>query len=628
MNLRTTILGVLFASVVVYALASSVVYPRWIKPLVTIKDRIADKEERYNELKKVGEKVEAAKRKYRAHAARVGSLDIVKVETELRDRLNQLIEKHKLQDASTTPSRPKRDQKTALTYLTITIKGKGTLQSAVEFMRDVAELPQLARVTNAAIYPASRSKKDRGPAQMNVRVPIEILIPPQHTMLDKKLEDEDLKQPETFVRHAERDYSPLWNGTPFTPEPDYKALKVDAGKDVNHRKPQNRKTSLTARATGGDGQFTCKWEPVDGIEDPSNCRTKLDVSEAYDRTYVVTVADGQGKTATDTLRVVVKEPPPPRDSGKKPKVVERPVKEVDPRWKHRKNMQLVMVLGTRSGADRAWEVMIDNKKAHQAEYYKIGQDFDGGKLVALYPTGALVHRKDGYFIYPIGSYLDEDFSIVSTGADRYPDLKAAAQRLQVADDKKAAEESARKAAEEAERKAAADAAAKNAAESEQTATPVKPGATKTATDGKQPGRSIDPANVPKTGKPGPEAGKPGARTTKPTTRKTTRGNVKRPGTQQRPGVRAKPGTSTSKPPQAKPAATTGKSPGTPVTGKKQQVGKKPKFKPRNLGSKPGEKPEPAGDEKSGSDAGKEGTDKTNEKEKSDDKKEEKGADEG
>ena len=103
-------------------------------------------------------------------------------------------------------------------------------------------------------------------------------------------------------------------------------------------------------------------------------------------------------------------------------------------------MQLVMVLGTRSGADRAWEVMIDNKKEHQAEYYKIGQDFDGGKLVALYPTGALVHRKDGYFIYPIGSYLDEDFSIVSTGADRYPDLKAAAQRLQAVEDEKAAED--------------------------------------------------------------------------------------------------------------------------------------------------------------------------------------------
>jgi hypothetical protein len=75
-----------------------------------------------------------------------------------------------------------------------------------------------------------------------------------------------------------------------------------------------------------------------------------------------------------------------------------------------------------------------------------------------------------------------------------------------------------------------------------------------------------------------------------------------------------------------PSDTAGEKRGTPITGRKQPGGKRPNFKPRNIGPKPGKKPEPAGDEKSGSDGGKEGDDKTHEKEKGNDKDKGKDAD--
>lgn len=613
MDLRAKILSAVFALAVMYVLVTSVVYPRWIEPLVSIDERIAEKQERYDELKAVEDDVARATKKYVALVARVGSFEIERVETELRDRLNKLIEKHGLQDASTAPSRPKRDQKTDVTYLTITVKGTGTLQAAVEFLRDVAELPHLARVTSPAIYPASRSRKDRGPTKMNIRVPVEILIPPPHRKVGV-IKQEDLVQPELFVRHQGREYSSLWDGTPFTHEPDYKPLKVDAGKDVNLPRPKTRKISLNARTTGGDGLYTCKWEPKEGLTDANACRSKIDVSQPCDRTYVVIVADGQGKTATDTLRVVVREPP------QEPEVVDtkppRPVKVVDPRWKYRKNMQLVMVLGTRSGRDQISEAMINNKKAHQDEYYARGQEFDGGELVSLHPTGVLVRRKDGFFIYPIGGWLDEDISVVDPAADAYPQLKEAALRIRKVEDEKATQEAARKTAAEAEQKAAEAARQKTAAEATSDKTgqvgkknaPGKPGTTKPS-GGKQQDQTAGDANVPKAGKPPIGTQRPGSN--RPAVRKTPRSGVGQGG-----------GKQTPRPGQVKPSSTTMTKPETPTKRGAQRAGKRPKFKPRSLGPKPGQESETEEDKQSGSESGKEDKEKDNDKEKDKDKENE------
>ncbi len=623
MHRLKTILLVAFGTLLVLLVVDSVVYPQWIEPLIKIDDRIAEKSVQYDELKAVEDQVQRAVKQYKQLVSRVGSLSIGEVETDLRERLNRLIEKHGLQDASTTPSRPKRDAKTDLTYLTITVKGQGTLQAAVEFLRDVTELPQLARVTNPAIYPASQSRKDRGPTQMNIRVPIEILIPPAHKKV--KIKKEEVVQPESFVRHRERDYSPLWTGAPFTPEPDYKPLKADAGKDVNLRRPQSRKTSLNARVTGGDGQYTCKWEPSDGLEDPSDCKTNLDVSEPCDRTYVVTVTDGRGITATDTLRVVVKEERKPTVP-----VIVDDFKEVAPpvrRDKDGRYKQLVMVLETRGGADHVSEVMIENNKSRQTEYYSPGAEFDGGELVELRPTGALVRRKDGYFIYPIGGYLVEDINVEDSVADDFPSLKAAAQRIQEVEQKAAAEAAQKAAAEAAKHKTATETTPTKTGEADQKDAPPKPDATPMPAAGNQEGPTIGDKTVPETGKPVTSAEEPESKSNRPAVRKTTRSGTKQSGTH-RPGVRRPGRTQVPRTGQAKPADTTEEKPGQPTQNKGRQPGKRRTFKPRVMDSKAGQESKPAGDQQGGSKTGKEEDEKAKKKDEDKDKNKDKDQDQG
>ncbi|MGD2107802.1 MAG: hypothetical protein PVI86_00290 [Phycisphaerae bacterium] len=637
-RLKPILAGALGVLVLLF-IVDSVVYPQWIKPLLTIDDRIAEKNERYEELKAVETEVKQWAKKYQALAGRAGSFDLGKVETDLRDRLNKLIEKHKLVDASTVPSRPKRDQKTDLTFLTVTVKGQGTLQAAIEFLRDASELPQLARVTNPAIYPASRSRKERGPAKMNIRVPIEILIPPQHEKVGK-IKPQDLDQPESFVRHEERDYSSLWAGTPFTPEPDYDPLKVDAGRDIKLRSPQRRKSNLRARVTGGDKQYTCKWEPADGLEKADDCRTELDVSEPYDRTYVVTATDGQGWTATDSLRVKVEPkrvvPPPPGPDREDPSPPTPPKPQP---WKYAKNMQLVMVLGTRSGSERIWEAMIDNRRTHQTEYYTKGQEFDGGELLAMHPTGVLARRSDDFFIYPIGHWLNEAVNVVNNAADEYPELKAVAHKIKDEEEKKAAEEAAREAA-EAERKAAE--AAQKSDKTKAPSTPARtgqgaprnPGSAEAPSSAKQPDTTVRDPKSPVPGRPG--TARTGAPSGRPGVRNTPQAPAESPDAK-RDGPTKRTGKFTPQPGTKKPAITRTHRPGRtdrkvkkPNTRRAPGSSRRGKFQPRNLGKTP--KPEPDPGRKPGASAEGEGVkevkdeataDKKDEGKKEDGKKEEK-----
>jgi hypothetical protein len=503
------------------------------------------------------------------------------VRTAVRDQLNALIEKHGLQDTSTVPTRPKRDRKTDLTTLTITVKGRGTLESVVGFMRDVAELPHLARMASPKIRPESKSRNARGPTMMDITVPVEVLIPPQHAKVGK-LKDEDLVQPGKVVRHRGRDYSSLWAGTPFTPEPDYGPLKVDAGKDIRKPRPANRKETLHAKPSGGDRQYTCKWEPKDGLEDPDNCRTNLDISEAFDRTYVVTVTDGRGMTATDTLRVMVSEPPVARNTEPPKKDTGPPPPPPVSRWRDNRFMQLVMVLRTRSDAGVLSEAMVENARSHQTEYYRKGDDFDGGKLVALHPTGALVHRRDGYYIYPIGSVLDEDFNVVSTAADDYPVLKAAAHRMQEAEQKAAEEEAAREAAaREAAAKAAREAAQAKTGQAAGSSRPGSPSVVNASPDARPEGTTAGGNQATGLDKPDTSGTQPPAEATKAPRRRVNPPEAKPRGAH-RPGSRRQrvtlPGRSRPAAGGTKPAA----------QGKNPRRGRPAGFKPRIAGRKPGQ----------------------------------------
>ncbi len=419
MSRSTKILIAAFGALVLYGVISGVVYPEWIQPLLTIDQRIAKSQKEYDELKALGERVERTSKEYETMLSRVGSFDVGKIETAVRVRLNELIEAHQLQSAKVSPSRPKTDRKTGLTTMQITVNAMGTLRAVTEFLKAMAELPQLARVGNVAIYPARRSRKSQERNRMNMRIPIEILVLPQQQVVGRFKEDE-LIQPKRFVRHEDRDYSLIWENKQFT---ERIPLKVNAGRDVNVK--QGQQARLRAKPTGGEPPFIYSWDPEEGLSNADIANPTIDTSSPSSRTYGLTVVDIYGDTATDTIKVVIRESRrAPARAPEPPKIV-----KVDNRWPNRKYMQLRMTLLHDTDTQRVRELMVFDNRSKQAQYYAVGDEFDGGELVFVHPRGGIVRRKHGYYLYPIGTWLDQDIDAGSSSAGDCPELKGIADRL-------------------------------------------------------------------------------------------------------------------------------------------------------------------------------------------------------
>jgi len=420
MDRRTKILSAVFGAVLLYALLSSLVYPLWIKPLLNIDERIAERQEQFDELKAIEDEVDRAKKDYKALAARVGSFDVTMVETELRARLNELIAKHQLQDMSISPSRPTEDRKTGVTQMQLTVTAVGKLKSVLGFLEDLAELPQLVRVGNAAMYPASGTRKGQSRDRMYLRLPLEVMMVPEQRIVGR-LDESELVRPDPFPpRHQGRDYSLIWDRKPFMePIP----LEADAGRDISRRVGQAAR--LMGDASGGDGEYTCEWYPPGHVADPKSCITDIDTSEPFSDEIFLTVTDGSGEKATGSVQVVVTEGrrPEPPAGDRQP-----PPRAADKRWADRKYMQLCMMLAQRVGEDHSRELMVFNNRSKQNEYYKAGDEFNGGELVFVHPRGGVVRRDGEYFLYPIGTWLDQEVGASDAAAGDYPDLKSVADR--------------------------------------------------------------------------------------------------------------------------------------------------------------------------------------------------------
>jgi len=487
---RSKTLMLVFAVVLGGGLVTSVIYPRWIKPLVTIKDAIVRLEERRDALADDQRKVDAEVRAFRGFVNRVGALDIRRVENEIRARLNDMLAEHKLERTSVTPNTPRTAKKTGTQEMTVTVKAEGTLESTIKLMRDLAELPHLVRVLNTTIQPVSGGRrKSRGKKKeerVSLTVPLQIMALPQQKLAGR-IEKASIKQPDVFVRHENRDYSGFWKRTLFTPYIVYPPLKVTL-KEANIRVQETKRCNLEAVATGGDGDYEFVWAPSSGIDKPTVRRVRVDTKSTGQRSYTVTVTDGQGERATATAHVEIQAKPKPRAVATRRK--EPPPPPPPPtgpqRWKNGRDMKLCMALLNRSGSERHSEVMVHNKKSGETTYYAVGDDFDAGTLVYVHPTGALVRRavdkQDQYFVYPIGAVLTED--LASEAAGDYPKLQASADWFVQRDD-------ARRAAEaEAEPKAAQGAS--------------------DATGTKNPAKAAPPAgNAPQPGSK-PKPGKPAA----------------------------------------------------------------------------------------------------------------------
>jgi len=428
MDRRTKILTALFSVLIGYAVVSGVVYPKWIKPQITIDERIAEREKELHKLEAAEKAAEAAKQDYRAFVERIGSFDVTRVENELRARLNKMIERHGLQNSNVTSGRESRDPKTDVKTLFVTVTATSTLEGAVKFLKDLSELPQLVRITSPKLDPASSSRKDaREPEKdrVNLTVPIEVMVLPPERMVGS-IPTDTMVQPITVVRHSGRDYSRIWDRKPFQDYVKLLPLRAIVRKEVSVQLGQP--AVLQASATGGDGNYTYKWSPSEGLLNDSVANPTADGTSPGSRNYSVTITDGRGSSVSESVTVTVREPvvvaPPPQ-------VVPPPVVPTGPppaaAWADGRFMQLCMASGTRTGDAWDRELVVYNNKTKSSDYYKIGAAFDGGTLLFVHHRGAVGRRNEDYFVYPIGATLDQ--ALREQDAAEFPELQQAVLKI-------------------------------------------------------------------------------------------------------------------------------------------------------------------------------------------------------
>lgn len=496
MDRRTKIMTAAFGLLVVYGLVDQVVYPVWIEPALTIDDRIAERREQLDELERIDQRVQLAKRQYFELASRLGSMDVGRIETDLRDRINQLIERHNLTDMQVSRTKPTRVGKNDLRRMRVVVKADASLESAMGFLRDVAELPHVIRVENVKMIPARSRKKGGDQHRVSLTIPIEVRILPQQK-IPGKFDDSMFTQKESHVRHADRSYAPIWEGKPFWEYVPPIPLRVQAGRPLQVK--VGKRATLSASANGGDKNYSYLWSPATRLKTPNQSKTDVDTSDEFTETYTVTVTDGTGKAVTASVRVTVAAtkvavkrttgplgvqigPPVTVDVGLRAsltatisggqapyKIVWSPsdrlrsatqsktdvdtnkpfvqtyevfvtdakgdkasasvrVEAKRARWKNAKYLQLRMALMRSKGEMSLHELMVYNNKKKREEYYALGDEFDGGELVFVHPTGGLVRRRNEYFIYPIGGWVDQDIKAEEADASEHPWLIRAAQQ--------------------------------------------------------------------------------------------------------------------------------------------------------------------------------------------------------
>ena len=423
---RTKLMAGGFILLVGYGFVSRVVFPEWIKPILTLDEDVAERRQELDELQERQEQFERAKDEYTRFIERIGSTDVERVEVDLRARLNTLIEKHKLKGAKVSGGRVRHDSKTGLKRVFLDVTATTSMESAVLFLKDMAELPHMVRITRPKISPASASRQKRKLDRVNLSVPIEVMVLPPQKKVIGRIDETQLVQPASYVRHQDRNYALIWERRPFIEYEPPKPLALNVKQPALTVKVGAR-ARLQATATGGDGDYTYKWTPSEGLTGETTANPTADTSKAGRRAYSVTVTDGQGETDSKVVTLTVNErvtrrrkprgktgPPPP------------PPPPPDPRWPDRKHMQLCMTLITNDGLRQVNEFMVYDSKSRMTNYYRVGDEFDGGELVFVHQRGGVVVRKDEYFVYPIGANLDQAIGV--DGAIDHPQLQAAAAR--------------------------------------------------------------------------------------------------------------------------------------------------------------------------------------------------------
>ena len=412
----------------VYFLLSAVVYPKFLKPMFTIDERVKVARAELDEMLEFDTKVEDARLAYRRYLDRLGSFDAASLENDVRERLNKLIAEHKLDGLTVSGGSGRLSSfgKTDAKRMTLMVQATASLEGAIGFLRGIYELPHLIRVGNVSISPSrsSRIKKRKNkPSPIRLKIPIELLVLPAHKMVGKRMVDEDLHQPESLVRHDGRNYALIWERTPFTEYVKIEPLVVSAGEDLDFV-VNKRNVSLKGTVTGGDGENVITWTTTDGtgewldkLRATNTLRTRIQTKEPFSQSFTLTVTDGSENIGTAQVEVTIR----PRNAQVVKERAEPAPKTGPKRWKNRNKQKLVMMLISRDGDVRHDEVMVHNSMARKTSYYSPGDEFDGGELVFVHPRGAIVRRQDEYFVYPIGAKVSND--VKAKEANDYPTLR-------------------------------------------------------------------------------------------------------------------------------------------------------------------------------------------------------------
>ena len=412
----------------VYFLLSAVVYPKFLKPMFTIDERVKVARAELDEMLEFDTKVEDARLAYRRYLDRLGSFDAAKLENDVRERLNKLIAEHKLDGLTVSGGSGRLTSfgKTDAQRMILTVQATASLEGAIGFLRGIYELPHLIRIGNVTISPSRSSRARRRknkPSPVRLKIPIELLVLPAHKMVGKRMVDENLHQPESLVRHDGRNYALIWERTPFTEYVKIEPLVVNAGEDLDFV-VNKRNVSLKGTVTGGDGENVITWTTTDGtgewldkLRATNTLRTRIQTKEPFSQSFTLTVTDGSENIGTAQVEVTIR----PRNAQVVKERAEPAPKTGPKLWKNRNKQKLVMMLISRDGDVRQDEVMVHNSVARKTSYYRPGDEFDGGELVFVHPRGAIVRRQDEYFVYPIGARVSND--VKAKEAIDYPTLR-------------------------------------------------------------------------------------------------------------------------------------------------------------------------------------------------------------
>ncbi|MCK4658012.1 MAG: hypothetical protein KAV82_00690 [Phycisphaerae bacterium] len=237
MNQHEKTLVTVIVVVAVVALGVKVVYPKWVAPMFEFEAEILQRQDALFDLESDLSEVETAREKYREYVDRTGGTDEKAVGDMFTSTLNELLDRCRLKERQVSPKSSSKDRKTGLVTLSYSIRGKGSLQQAVLFLKNFYELPYISRFKNVKLTPQKTRKRGKNNGEETLQVAltggIDVLVPP--TFFRSKAYEGD--QPPRLVKYRTEEYASIWEKEPFTRPVKQKEPVVIAEKPKEEVKP-------------------------------------------------------------------------------------------------------------------------------------------------------------------------------------------------------------------------------------------------------------------------------------------------------------------------------------------------------------------------------------------------------